>query len=86
MKYTNKSVGEMLKRELDEGYDVEKIANWAYSLMTSMRDDPNHDVFETLNFIALMDAGPEFENTEKELRLIAERMINGEKEPFKDLF
>lgn len=78
MKYSKKAVGEELKKELDRGYNVIRISNWAHNLFFYSPGDFSPDLGQVLQFIFLMDAGPEFAYSEKELRLIAEILINEE--------
>jgi hypothetical protein len=85
MKYSKKEIGEELKRELDKGYDVIRISNWAHNLFFYSREDFTVDVSQILQYIFIMDAGPEFEYTEKELRLLAELLINEVEDPIKQI-
>jgi hypothetical protein len=83
MKHARKQIGRELKNQLDKGYNVERISNWAYDLFITLRDEPELDII--LDRISLMAAGPEFEYTEQELRLLAELLINEEKDPIKQI-
>lgn len=84
MKYSKKEIGEELKKELVNGYDIARISNWAYNLLyIKVRDQPLPEISSILRDISVMDAGPEFEYTEEELRLLAEMLINEEKDPIK---
>ena len=77
MKYSKKEIGENLKKELDKGYNIERISAWACDLLyIKMRNRPSPEIGDILDRISLMGAGPEFEYTEQELRLFAERLIN----------
>lgn len=85
MKYSKKEVGEELKRELDKGYNVIRISNWAHNLFFYSREAFTPDVSQILQYIFLMEAGPEFEYTEQELRLLAELLINEVEDPIKQI-
>ena len=52
-----------------------------------MRDKRSPEVDDILRhiYIYIMNAGPEFEYTEKELKLLSELIINEEKDPFKQI-
>ena len=78
MKYSKKQIGEELNKELDKGYDINRIANWADNLFHDSRGDLSHQVRDILQGIFLMEAGPEFILSELELRLIARKLINDE--------
>ncbi len=73
-----KDVGLQLKNELDKGNDVLRISNWAHDLFLFSRKEFSKDVNDILQYIFLMEAGPEFENTENELRFVAKMLINEE--------
>ncbi len=85
MKYSKKIIGEELKKELNKGYNIEKISTWACDLLVSIRSNSIDQLDSILDRISLMDAGPEFEYTEQELRLLAELLINEEKDPIKQI-
>jgi len=83
MKHTKNEIGKELKIQLDKSYNIERISNWAYDLFISLRGKPSPDLDSILNRISLMAAGPEFEYTEEELKLLAEMLINDEEDPIK---
>ena len=83
MNYSKKEIGEELKCELGKGYNIERISNWADSLYFSSRGNFSKELDDILRHIFIMDAGPEFEYTEQELRSLAELLINEEKDPIK---
>ena len=86
MKYSKKEIGEDLKKELNNGYNIARISNWAYNLLyIKVRDQPLSEISSILRDISVMDAGPEFEYTEQELRLLAEMLINEEEDPIKQI-
>jgi hypothetical protein len=85
MKCSKKEIGEELKRELDKGYNVIRISNWAHNLFFYSRETFTSDVSQVLQYIFLMEAGSEFEYTEKELRMLANLLINEVENPIKQL-
>lgn len=86
MNYSKKEIGECLKKELDNGYDITRISNWAYDLLyIKVTNQPLPEISSILRDISMMNAGPEFEYTEKELRLLIEMLINEEKDPIKKI-
>ena len=76
MKLSKKEIGEELNHELNKGYDVSRISSWADHLSISLRHDRSLEINDILQNISLMDAGPEFEYTEQELRMLAKLLIN----------
>ena len=85
MKYSKQEIGRALREELNKGYDIERISNWADELFISMRDKRSPELDDILRHIFIMDAGPEFEYTEQELRLLSEKLINNEENPIKKI-
>ncbi|MFI0436162.1 MAG: hypothetical protein ACH350_10665 [Parachlamydiaceae bacterium] len=85
MKYSKKEIGKVLKEELNKGYNIERISNWADELFVSMRDKRCPELDDILRHIFIMDAGPEFEYSEQELRLLAELLMKEVKDPFKQI-
>ncbi len=85
MKYSKQEIGKALREELNKGYNIERISNWADELFVSMRNKRSPELDDILRHIFIMDAGPEFEYTEQELRLLAEMLINEEKDPIKQI-
>ncbi len=85
MKYSKNEIGITLIKELNKGYNIEEISNWAYDLFINMRDESNAELNNILERIYIMDAGPEFIYTERELRLLADMLINEEKDPIKKI-
>ena len=82
-KSCNVQIGEELKKQLSKGYDIAKISNWAYDFSLNMRNELTPHLQDILRRIYLMDAGPEFVYSEKELNLLAEKLINNERNPHK---
>lgn len=80
-----KEIGEELKNQLDKRYNIERIANWADDLFINLRGKSSPELNAILDRISLMTASPEFEYTEQELRLLAELLINEEKDPIKQI-
>jgi hypothetical protein len=86
MKYSKKEIREELKKELDRGYDITRISNWAYNLLyIETRGQLFPEICSVLRDISVMDAGPEFEYSERELRLLAELLITEENDPIKKI-
>ncbi len=76
MNYSNRKIGEELKNELNKGYDVIRISNWAHDLFFYSRGEFDPEGNMILQDILMMEAGPEFEYSEQELRMFAEKLIN----------
>jgi hypothetical protein len=85
MNYSKKNIGEELNKLLEKKYDVEQISTWACDLLVKIKNDATGELDQILDRISLMDAGPEFEYTEQELRLLAELLIREEKNPIQQI-
>lgn len=86
MKFSKKQIGEYLQKELENGYSIERISNWAYDLLYfTAREKQILEISNVLRDLSVMEAGPEFEYSEKELRLLAEKLINNEEDPIKQI-
>lgn len=85
MKLSKKEIGEELEEQLNKGYSIERISNWAHYLFINLREEPSLEIDDILRSIFIMDAGPEFEYTEKELRILAKLLIDESEEPIRQL-
>ena len=86
MKYTKEELGKELKLELKKGYDIVRIANWAYDIYTYNPVTVSQEIDEILQFIFMMEAGPEFVLSEKDLKLLSEFLISEERDPVKKIY
>jgi len=73
MHLTRQAVGQMIKSELEQGYDVIRIARHAYRLFLTAREIDPGLRSELLGLVA-MEEGPQFEIPESELRELAEAL------------
>jgi DNA-directed RNA polymerase specialized sigma54-like protein len=83
MKYSKFEIGNELKTELNKGYDIERISNWASDTIFDSRHESSKDIKDILDHISIMDAGPEFEYSEQELRMLVDLLISDEQDPIK---
>ena len=68
MSYTKKQFAEELKQQLQYGYDIKEVANWAYWLSIDKYHEINDpELNKIMDNIAIMEAGPEFELSEEEI-------------------
>ena len=77
MTYTRKQFARELLAEMDHGYNVVRIARWAFSkkMDPDVRiEDPGLDAM--VMQVVAMEEGPEFEHDETELRALAQRVLN----------
>lgn len=76
---TRVQVGKELKEKVQKEYSVEEIADWAYTLYLygACRDDSDFEY--VMLTLGMMEMGPEFEYSYKELNHIADDLINGRK-------
>ena len=78
-------VGFRLKAELDKGYHIERLANWAHLFSNTNCLELSSDLQSILNRIASMPGAPEMEYSESELWQVATSMIEGNDHPFESL-
>lgn len=81
MRFSRHQIGEELKNELQRGYNIERISNWALGMLREGRGEIEGEIDKVLNSICLMEAGPEFEYTEDELKKLSELLLIEEKDP-----
>jgi hypothetical protein len=67
MIYTRKMFAARLKNQLEFGYDVIKIARWAYNEFTINCRELEPGLKSEMMRIIVMEEGPEFEMTEQEI-------------------
>lgn len=71
-----KQIGAQLIKELEKGYNIERIADWAYNLLyIDSKEDNSPEIDSLLRELSVMEAGPEFEYTQEELKIIAHKLI-----------
>ncbi len=84
-KISQQLIGQLLKLELTKGYDIIRLSRWAYSIyFNNIRSLDSH-IEELLEYLFRMEDDPQFEYTEAELQLLAEKLINEEKDPIKQI-
>lgn len=71
MTFTAKELSSVLQAELDNGYDVVRVARVAFQLYQDHGVELTPDLDEKLLQLMVMEEGPEFELSEDELRTLA---------------
>ena len=66
-----------LDRELDAGYDVVRIARFAFDIYQTRGRELSPKLDEKVVQVVAMEEGPEFEMTEDELRQFAMNVVDG---------
>ena len=74
MIYTPAMFGEELERELNDGYDVVRIARMAFSVYHEYGREFSSDLDEIVLSLMAMEEGPEFEFSEQELWELREKL------------
>jgi hypothetical protein len=82
MKYTKHMFAtELIQKLKEEPFSIVKMSNWCNRIyidhLREMDDELYYLVFE----LSTMDDDPQFEYGREELRLLAEKLINNEKNP-----
>lgn len=80
---TKTFLGKELRNELITEYNIPRISSWADMHYQEAIDNP--EISDILYDIMMMDAGPEFEYSQKELELLAELLLNEFKDPIKKI-
>lgn len=76
MKYTKAAFGNQLLDKLSEGYQPERLAEWAYKIYLEYVGEFEDDALEEdVMTLVHMDGGPQFYLTEAEVRRLAARLI-----------
>lgn len=73
------TLGKELDSQLKKGYDIVKISRWAYKLYSENIRFLDASTEEILECLFSMEDDPQFEYTEKELQLLAEKLLKGER-------
>lgn len=85
MIYDNKILGEDLKKELESGYNIVRISRWAHEQFLKHRRFLKPSTSDVLRSLFSMEDDPQFEFSEAELRMLAEKLIAGSEDPLKEL-
>jgi hypothetical protein len=78
-------LGKQLKSLLAMESDIVKISHWAFRIYSNNRQNLDSSMREILECLFSMEDDPQFEYTEKELKLLAEMLINEEEDPIKQI-
>jgi hypothetical protein len=81
MQYSKKEIGRLLVEELNKGYSIDRLVNWSDKLFVNERNQYSYELENVLCSISIMGVSKKFEYTEEELRLLAELLLNEEKDP-----
>ncbi len=76
-------LGQMLKQKLSYEYDPLLVADWAYNLFIDSRGNIDGVVSDVLDTLALMELGEGFVYSKAEVEIVAEALMRGDKDPFK---
>lgn len=82
---SSQKFGEELQKILNKSYDVVKIARWAEHIYASHCRELSDELNDITMALSSMEHGPEFEYSELELKLLAEKLIKDEKNPLKQI-
>ncbi len=75
---TKHKIGKDLKYILDKQWDIVQISRWSENIYTNHCRELSPEIDDIIMALSCMEHGPEFEYTEEELRLFAEKLINDE--------
>lgn len=74
MTYSKKQFSKDLKQEIQKGFDVARIAQWAYMLSIDRYREIPSDLDKVIQQVAVMGEGEEFEFSEDELIQLADEL------------
>ncbi len=74
MKYSKKDFAIKLKQQLAGGYDVVKVARWAYQEYLGNCEGLESGLKPEMMKVIVMEEGPEFEMTESEIQNFANNL------------
>ncbi|MDQ3239267.1 MAG: hypothetical protein M3P33_01970 [bacterium] len=77
--------GKELQKQLLQKYDIVKISRWAYQLYSNNCRSLDSEMREILEYLFSMEDDPQFEYTEEELRLLAQKLIDNEDNPLNQI-
>lgn len=75
MTYKKSEFGKALIEELKRGFNVDKIAHWAFVQRANHIADLETGLDDAMMSVIVMGEGPEFHMTEKELRRLAAELL-----------
>jgi hypothetical protein len=80
MKYNCKMLGEILKSQLEQGYDLKRISRRFFDIY--FKDEAEEDPLteQILAYLYLMESDPQLEYTEEELKKICQLLILGRRD------
>lgn len=78
-------IGRELQVQLEKRHDIVGISRWAFQIYSENCRDLDPSCREILECLFSMEDDPQFEFTEKELRLLTEMLMNDEEDPIKKI-
>ncbi len=85
MSYTREKLGKELKEKIGKNFTPKQIGKWAFEVYFNNIRDFNSEMNKIIQTLFMMEEGPEFEYTKEELKLLAELLIEGQKDPIKQI-
>ena len=74
MSYSKKKFALDLRQQVEKGFNISKIAQWAYEITIDKHREISPELYKTIQVVAVMDGGPEFEFSEEELLQFANEL------------
>lgn len=78
-------LGRGLLHQLTQEYDIVKISRWAFKIYSENCRTIDSRMTEILEILFSMEDDPQFEYSEQELRLLAEKLIANSEDPLKEV-
>jgi hypothetical protein len=84
MKYTKHMFGtEFIQKLKEEPFSIVEISRWCNRIYIDHLREMDNELYHFVFELSTMEDDPQFEYSRKELKLIAEKLINNEEDPIK---
>jgi hypothetical protein len=85
MTYTKRDFGRELNEKISLKNSVSQIGKWAHSVFFENCRELDYELKDIIEQLLMMEEEPEFEYTIQELQLLADKLINNEKDVLKQI-
>ena len=85
MTYTKRDFGKELSEKISSGNTASQIGRWVHSVFFQHCRELDYELKDITEQLLMMEEGPEFQYTMQELQLLADKLINNEKDPLKQI-
>jgi hypothetical protein len=76
MTYTKRDFGTDLRIEMQKGFDVDRLSQWAYVTYLDHASELECGLYDKIMDVVVMQEGDEFHLTEEQLRALADSLLD----------